>query len=143
MALNADDAVYRDDAFDRDDLHFRTVTSLLSLFCRPDNTQYASTIPAGSRSNFKRMLAVSFLLARGTEVVACIPKRSVHGVTLFCMPKSKSWEYSRHDMLIAENPAPNETPRGSVRLEDEAEIQFHGTFEYLVEKWREVLLLFR
>jgi hypothetical protein len=128
MALNADDAFYRDD------LHFRTVTSLLSLFCRPDNTQYASTIPAGSRSNFKRMLAVSFLLARGTEVVACIPKRSVHGVTLFCMPKSKSWEYSRHDMLIA-NPAPNETPGGSVRLEDEAVIQFDGTFEYLVEKW--------
>jgi hypothetical protein len=134
MALNADDAFYRDD------LHFRTVTSLLSLFCRPDNTQYASTIPAGSRSNFKRMLAVSFLLARGTEVVACIPKRSVHGVTLFCMPdrqgkgKSKSWEYARHDMLIA-NPAQNETSAGSVRLEDKAVIQFDGTFEYLIEKW--------
>jgi hypothetical protein len=142
MALNADDAVYHDDAFDRDDLHFRTVTSLLSLFCRPDNTQYAPTIPVGSRRNFKRMLAVSFLLARGMEVVACIPKRStLNGITLFCIPdrkKIKLTEYSRQDMLIAKNPAPNKTPAasgGSVRLEDEAKIQFHGTFEYLVENW--------
>jgi hypothetical protein len=136
MALNADDA------FVRDDLHFRTVTSLLSLFCRPDNTQYASRIPAGSRSNFKRMLTVSFLLARGTEVVACIPKRSIEGVTLFCMPDCKGEikpeKYSRHDMSIAKNPAPNKTSaesKHSVRLEDGAVIKFGDTFEYLVEKW--------
>jgi hypothetical protein len=142
MALNADDAVHRDDAFVCDDLHFRTVTSLLSLFCRPDNTQYASRVPAGSRSNFKRMLAVSFLLARGMEVVACIPKPSIEGVTLFCMPDCKGEiqpeEYSRHDMFIAKNPAPNETPaasRPSVRLEDGAVIEFDGTCKYLVEKW--------
>jgi hypothetical protein len=130
MALNADDAVHRDDAFVCDDLHFRTVTSLLSLFCRPDNTQYASTIPAGSRSNFKRMLAVSFLLARGMEVVACIPKRSIEGVTLFCMPDCKG--------EIKPEEAPNETPaasRPSVRLEDGAVIEFDGTCKYLVEKW--------
>jgi hypothetical protein len=134
MALNADDA------FSRDDLHFRTVTSLLSLFRRPDDTHYASTVPAGSRSNFKRMLAASFLLARGTEVVACIPKRSIEGITLFCMPdrKAKRKEYSRHDILVAKNPAPDEPPAASgcsVRLEDEAVIQFDGTVKYLVEKW--------
>ena len=125
----------------RDDSYFRTITSLLNLLRIPDYTCYdASTVSAGSRNNFKRMLAASFLLALDTEVVACLPKRSVENITLFCMPnrRVKRKEYSRHDLLVSKNPVPGETPAASGRsahLEDEAVIHFDGTAKYLVEKW--------
>ena len=127
-------------SFQRDDQYFRTVTSLLNLLRMPDNTYYASTVPVGSRNNFKRMLAAAFLLARGTEVIACILKRSVENITLFCMPnrRVKRNEYLRHDLLVAKNLAPDETPAASgcsVRLEDESVVHFDGTSKYLVEKW--------
>ena len=128
----------------RDDQYFRTITSLLNLLRVPDNTFYAATIPAASRSNFKRMLAASFLLARGTDVVACLPKRSVENITLFCMPnrRVKQKEYLRHDLLVAKNPALGETPAASgcgARLEAEAAIYFDGTAKHLIDKWWDIL----
>lgn len=67
----------------RDDQYSRTATSLLSLIRLPDYTLYVSTVPAGPRNYFKLMLAPSFLLARGAEVVASILKCSVEEITLF------------------------------------------------------------
>jgi hypothetical protein len=133
-----------DDPFCRDDLHFRTVTSLLSLFHRPENAHYGSTIPAGSRSNFEQLLAVSFLLTRGNEVVAGNPKRAVEGITLFCMTdrQAKRKEYSR----VSKSPLPDESQVAfgcSVRLEDEIVVQFTSTVKYLIGRWCEVILLFR
>ena len=86
------------------------------------------------------MLVASFLLARDTEVVACLPKCSVENITLFCMPNRRvNWkEYSCHDLLVSKNPVPGETSAASGRsahLEDEAVIHFDGTTKYLVEKW--------
>lgn len=128
----------------RDDQYFRTITSLLNLLRVPDNTFHAATAPAASRRNFKRTPAASFLLARGTDGVACLPKRSVEKITLFCMPnrRVKQKEYLGHDLLVAKNPAPGETPAASgcsARLEAEAAIHFDGTAKYLIDNWWDVL----
>ena len=111
----------------RDDQYFRTVTSLLRFLRVPDYAHCALTVLAGSRNNFKRMPAASFLLAHGTEEVACIPRHLVEKITLFCMPnrRVKRKEHSRSDLLVAKNPVPDETPAASgcsVHLEGEAAI---------------------
>jgi len=114
-----------DDDFYQDDLHFRTVTSLLSLFGRTDNTPYDITVPAVSRKNYK-LMSVSFLLARCTEMVACLPKQSPQRITLFCTP----------DLLVGMNPDPVRAEKGfGFRLQAGSDRAFHDTVSYLVENW--------
>jgi hypothetical protein len=50
--------------------HFTTVTTLLHFFNRPNETKYKSTMSPGIHASFGRMVAVSALLAMGTEVIA-------------------------------------------------------------------------
>jgi len=135
-----------DPTFDKDDLHFRTVTSLLNLFNRPDRKHYECTVSKDARRNFKRMLGLTMLLARGTEVVACMPKRSVDGITLFCVPDKKHTklrDYTRHDLLVAKNPPPSisGSPISTLRFSQIDSPQFVSTVNYLLQKWCGILLL--
>lgn len=122
MAANLDDDFYRHD------LHFRTVTSLLSLFGRKDRTPYNMGVAAASRENYELIMAVAYLLARGTEAVACLPKLTPLGITLFCTP----------DLSKGKNPHPVEAEKGfGDRLQAQSDLTFPGTVRYLLQNWYE------
>jgi hypothetical protein len=79
-----------DAEFLRDDLHFCTLTTLLYLFSRPDRSRCDSKVAPGLRSNPKSMMGLSTILSRGPEeVVACMAKRSIDNIALFCIPEKK------------------------------------------------------
>ena len=125
----------------RDDLHLRTVTTLLCLFSGTDRTKYKTTLPRGTSSSFRKMLAVSTLLARGTDVVACVPHMTVDTTTLFCLREGKPEEYvSEHSHFGSKNaspPAPPDSPPPPpIKLLQVPEVNLdRDIVSYLVTNW--------
>jgi hypothetical protein len=130
-----------DNSFQRDDLHLRTVTTLLRLFSRPDHTKYKSSLPRGTSKNFKKMLAVSTLLARGADVVACIQHRTVDTTTLFCLREGRQKKHlSEHSLFVSKNgppPAPRDSPPPTpIKLLQVPEVKLdQDIVSYLVTSW--------
>jgi hypothetical protein len=124
-----------------DDLHLRTVTTLLHLLNRFDETKHSPPRPSGSSRNFLQMLAVSTLLARGTDVVACVPHRTVDTTTLFCLreggPRKQVSEHSRFmSCNAATRGAPDNPPPAPIQLLPVPDIRFDGNIMlYLATNW--------
>ena len=133
---NRSSALYK-----RDDLHLRTVTTLLRLFNETDRTKYKAALPSGTSSSFKKMLAVSNLLARGTDVVACVPHMTVDTTTLFCLREGKPEEYvSEHSHSVSKNASPSappdSPPLSPIKLLQLPEVGLdRGIVSYLVTNW--------
>lgn len=69
--------------FERDDLEFRTITTLLHLLSTRDRITVDNfEVSRGHRPSLKLLTALSSLLVRNNEVVAVMAKRSVRGTTL-------------------------------------------------------------
>ena len=137
----ADNAFQPDGSYKHDDLHLRTVTTLLRLFNRPDQTKYKSSLPSSTRKGFRKMLAVSTLLARGADVVACIPRRTVDTTTLFCLREGRPKKHlSEHSLFVSKNgppPVPHDSsPPTPIKLLPVPEVKLdQDIVSYLVTSW--------
>jgi hypothetical protein len=137
----ADNSFQRGGSYKRDDLHLRTVTTLLRLFNTPDQTKYKSSLPSRTSKNFKKMLAVSTLLARGAEVVACIPHRTVDTTTLFCLREGRPKKHLSEDSHFVSKNGPPPVPRDSppptpIKLLQVPEVKLdQDIVSYLVTSW--------
>jgi len=137
----ADNSFQRDGSYKRDDLHLRTVTTLLHLFNRRDETKYKSSLPRGTSNNFKKMLAVSTLLAGGADVVACIPRRTVDTTTLFCLRVGRPKNHlSEHSLFVSQNGPPSvppdSPPSTPIKLLQVPEVKLdQDIVSYLVSNW--------
>ena len=136
-----------DAGFLQDDLHFRTLTSLLSLFSRPDKRQYDSKVALGMRSDFKRMMGLSTILSRDPEeVVACMAKRSIDNITLFCITEKKKTakqDCARHGVIVIKNPPPPTlSPTGdTIQIDLPQSPEFVDTVGYPRRIWYAILFL--
>lgn len=99
--------------FDKDDEHFRTVTTLLALVSKPDSTTYDVRIPTDAKKNIAILRAATALLARSYDVVACIPKQTISApaeqpaFTLFCVEPNRPLyekDCEQHEVVLDRNP---------------------------------------
>lgn len=76
------------DKFRKDDLEFRTITTLLYLLDTHDE-QSPDITPISRRMDrhLKLLASVSAMLVMNHEVIAIMPKRSAAGLTLFIGPE--------------------------------------------------------
>jgi hypothetical protein len=93
MSVGTDSAAlpssHSPDTFDSDDLHLRTTPSLLHLLGKHVNGRARDYMSSSTLKSMKQLAAVSFLLARTGEVVACMPKRTNTAMTiLLATPES-------------------------------------------------------
>lgn len=71
------------DAFVRDDMEFRTITTLLhAINCREKVTVHDFEVVPKLKPYLKILSALSSLLVRDHEIVAILPKRSRRGLAL-------------------------------------------------------------
>ena len=139
METQPDNAVL----FHQDDLQLRTLTTMLQQLHTSDTSTYEWTGKETHTTNFKRMLSISSMLARGpAEVVACMALSSLDGVVLFCVPnkkKTRRSDYNRHNLLCAKNPRQNERARNIqphyVTVLSEPTPSFDNTIDYLLSLW--------
>lgn len=83
--------------FRKDDLEFRTLTTILSKLRARDDREEEKTVLAPSIAKHLKLLAsVSAMLVMNHEVIAIIPKRSAAGLTLFIGLQPNSTEETEH-----------------------------------------------
>jgi hypothetical protein len=108
---------FSQDSFDKDDQHFRTITSLIQLIDKNSFTFSAAegTIEAPTKNILKYLAISSFIIAWHCEVVAAIPEYSGKGLKVFvCSPQSDT-SFDEHSLLVTQNPVKKRDP---IRMND-------------------------
>lgn len=80
-------------SFRKDDLEFRTITTILSkLGVRDDHEEEKTVLAPSIERHMKLLASVSAMLVMNHEVIAIMPKRSTAGLTLFIGPQPPAAE---------------------------------------------------
>lgn len=126
-----------------DDLHFRTVTTLLHTLNVFDRSSHAKETSRRVRADFKRLLIMTMLLARGHDAIACIPRRTLHGLEFFVAEEKPPGKPTPRD-LQGPDPFVSETPMPVVAGGD-ASLEYSflqgspqrdmGYVDYLISLW--------
>lgn len=83
--------------FRKDDLEFRTLTTILSkLRARDDRGEEKTVLAPSIAKHWKLLASVSAMLVMNHEVIAIMPKRSAAGLTLFIGLQPNPTEETEH-----------------------------------------------
>lgn len=142
--------------FSKDDLEFRTITTLLHRLGTSERIDLDNFhVPTSQRSDLKLLAALSALLVRNAEIIAVMPERSVLGTTLFVcsgaedlirpyFPEDESTSpaipITSRDDFVTRNPEKND-PVGPVQLLNSPISVDIGSdiFAFILQNWFVIL----
>lgn len=126
-------------SFERDDLEFRTITTILHALNTHEKIMLENFhVKSSQRSSLKLLSALSSLLVRDHEILAILPRRSAQGTMVFVSSDENADELlmtAPSRTFITRNPE-FDHPMGAVKLLDSPVVEVGKDIgEFILKNW--------